>query len=377
MHQKHIHIVSFDIPYPANYGGVIDVYYKLKALHDLGILIHLHCFEYGRQSSEKLNQICKSVTYYPRKTNLLRGLSSMPYIVKSRLSRTLIQNLLQDNYPILFEGIHTCGTCLDKRFEKRFIVFRPANIEHEYYAYLAQADTSLFKKTFHYLEAKKLKHFEKKLKNINLILGISEADTQHFRTCLPQVQAEHIPAFHAGTTLECKTGKGEYALYHGNLGVSENNKVVVYLLEEVFSKLNYPIIICGKDPSKKIRMLCDKLEHAQLIENPNDDHLFRLIQNAHIHVLPTFQASGFKLKLIHTLFNGRHILTNKEMLSGTPFHSICHLAEDTISWISQIEKLSETTFSEEDIKNRKAMLFPNYSNSANAEKIKQLIFDSI
>ena len=23
---KHLHIVSFDVPYPANYGGVIDEY---------------------------------------------------------------------------------------------------------------------------------------------------------------------------------------------------------------------------------------------------------------------------------------------------------------------------------------------------------------
>ncbi len=29
---KYLNIVSFNIPYPANYGGVIDVYYKLEAL---------------------------------------------------------------------------------------------------------------------------------------------------------------------------------------------------------------------------------------------------------------------------------------------------------------------------------------------------------
>ena len=43
---KHLHVISFDVPVPANYGGVIDVYYKLKALHLQGVKIHLHCFEY-------------------------------------------------------------------------------------------------------------------------------------------------------------------------------------------------------------------------------------------------------------------------------------------------------------------------------------------
>ena len=32
MNLKNINIVSFDIPYPPNYGGIIDVFYKIKAL---------------------------------------------------------------------------------------------------------------------------------------------------------------------------------------------------------------------------------------------------------------------------------------------------------------------------------------------------------
>lgn len=45
---KYLNIVSFNIPYPANYGGVIDVYYKLEALRACGVKLILHCFEYER-----------------------------------------------------------------------------------------------------------------------------------------------------------------------------------------------------------------------------------------------------------------------------------------------------------------------------------------
>ena len=38
---KYLNIVSFNIPYPANYGGVIDVYYKLEALHACGVKLIL------------------------------------------------------------------------------------------------------------------------------------------------------------------------------------------------------------------------------------------------------------------------------------------------------------------------------------------------
>ncbi len=87
MPDKHLHIISFDIPYPPNYGGVIDVYYKIRTLYKLGIKIHLHCFEYpGRDRSPELNSFCEEVFYYPRKTGLRSAFSLAPYIVSSRKS---------------------------------------------------------------------------------------------------------------------------------------------------------------------------------------------------------------------------------------------------------------------------------------------------
>ena len=53
---KAINIISFDVPFPANYGGVIDVLYKLKYFHQKGIEVHLHCFEYGRGEQEGLKK---------------------------------------------------------------------------------------------------------------------------------------------------------------------------------------------------------------------------------------------------------------------------------------------------------------------------------
>ncbi len=91
MPDKYLHIVSFDIPYPPNYGGVIDVWYKLKFLHMKGVKIILHCYEYpGRDRSEKLNELCEKVYYYPRLLGLRSALSLKPYIVSSRRSDDLI-----------------------------------------------------------------------------------------------------------------------------------------------------------------------------------------------------------------------------------------------------------------------------------------------
>src|SRR3954468_14020545 len=99
-----IHIVAFDIPYPPNYGGVIDVYYKLKALSEAGVSIQLHCFEYGRGQSVHLNDFAENVFYYPRRTAKAQLFNTYPYIVLSRSAPELKTNLLNDDHPVLMEG---------------------------------------------------------------------------------------------------------------------------------------------------------------------------------------------------------------------------------------------------------------------------------
>ena len=105
MKAKHLHIVALNIPFPANYGGAIDIYYKVKALHEIGYTIHLHCFEYGRKRAEQLNSICESVHYYPRKMHWVNLLSKTPFIVKSRTSTQLLDNLIAKPFPIIYEGL--------------------------------------------------------------------------------------------------------------------------------------------------------------------------------------------------------------------------------------------------------------------------------
>ncbi len=104
------------MPYPVDYGGVFDLFYKLPALKEYGVKIYLHCFEYGRGKQPELNKYCETVNYYER-LKPHRGISShLPYIVASRRSSQLRENLLHDDYPILMEGIHCTFLLTDSRF---------------------------------------------------------------------------------------------------------------------------------------------------------------------------------------------------------------------------------------------------------------------
>ena len=174
---KYINIVSFNIPWPANYGGVIDVYYKMQALHKCGVKIILHCFEYERPHSKELESLCEKVYYYKRKTGLLTNITLLPYNVFSRKDPELLKNLLENDYPILFDGLHTCYYINHPQLQGRMKIYRESNIEHDYYRHLAKAETNLIKKYFFLVEAWRFERYQEILKHADLMLVVSITDT--------------------------------------------------------------------------------------------------------------------------------------------------------------------------------------------------------
>lgn len=371
MHNHHLHIISFDIPYPANYGGVIDVFFKAKALAEEGVKIHLHCFEYNREPSEELSRMFHKVYYYKRDISKKHLFKSIPYIVSSRISEELVKNLQKDKYPILMEGLHTSGLLEDDRFSGRKMFVRTHNIEHDYYNNLAKVEGDIFKKYYYYNEAAKLKRYESTLAKADKLVCISRNDEKYFSSEFERV--EFIPAFHPFKDINAKTGKGDYVLYHGNLSVAENTNAVKYLILNVFNNLDVSFKIAGLKPTKQLRNLVSGMRNVELIPDPSDELLQILVENAHINIAITAQATGLKLKLLNTLYNGRFCLVNDKMLSGTNLDKLCIIANDYGSMKRKINTLFKEEFTQEEIENRKKVLHTIYNNGNNTRKLIDLI----
>lgn len=374
MSDKHLHIVSFDVPYPANYGGVIDVFYKLKVLKKAGVRVHLHCFKYGRENALVLEGLCEAVNYYPRKAGLASALSVKPYIVQSRRSEELMANLLNDGYPILFEGLHTCRYLADPRIKHRKKIYRESNIEHHYYYHLFKAEKQIFRKLYHLTESLKLWFYQKTLKHADLMLAVSKSDTEYLKMHFPKNNVEYLPSFHPNEEFLVLPGKGSYAFYHGKLSVTENYKAAEFLIEKVFAGLDKKLIIAGMDPPNHLKVLIEKHPNVELIESPDDEKMFGLIRNAHVNVLVTFQATGLKLKLLNTLYNGRFCLVNPEMVQGTGLAPLCEIAENADGLKIKLDGLFGKQFNLSDIREREILLRQNYSNGKNIERLIGLVF---
>jgi hypothetical protein len=371
MDQKHLHIISFDVPYPANYGGVIDIYYKIKALHAQGIKIHLHCFEYGRAEALTLESICEKVYYYKRKMNKQLLFLTLPFVVVSRSSEKLIENLLRDKHPVLFEGLHSCFHLDDERLANRTKIVRTHNIEHDYYKNLAKVERSVFRKMYFGMEARKLKRFEKILHEADFIATISSADAKTLAAHYKNVV--HISAFHPNEQVKVREGTGDFCLYHGNLEVGENNEASLYLVNEIFSKIKIPLIIAGRKPSAELKMAVEKYSHVKLKANINTPEIDELIANAQLNVLPTFQATGIKLKLLAALFNGRHCVVNSPMVANTGLEDLCSIQNSADDMAAEIKRLYALPFDMNEKEKRSAVLIDSFSNETNVKKLIELL----
>ncbi len=367
-----LHIISFNVPYPPDYGGVMDVFYKIKALHDLGVKIKLHCFEYGRKEAEALTYVCDEVHYYKREQSIIDFTSKTPYIVKSRKSDELFQKLIADNDPILFEGLHTCYYLSNEELKDRVKAVRMHNVEWDYYRHLSKSESGMWRRFYFYTESIKLKSFEKILSAADHLLPISQNDFEYLNTRYHNVT--FLPAFHPNEEVISMPGKGDYILYHGNLSVVENNQAALFLVSKVFHNSDLKLIIAGSDPSAMLIEAVKNNRNVELRINPGEVEMMRLIRNAHINILPTFQNTGTKLKLLNALFNGRFVIANSPMVENTGLESLCVIRESADEMNAALHELMNFSLEASEIDKRKIILSQLYSNKNNAEKLLPLLF---
>jgi Glycosyl transferases group 1 len=371
----YLHVVAFDIPYPANYGGVIVIYNQIKALHALGVKVILHCYEYGERTHQpELAKYCQEVYYYKRSRSVIHQISPLPFIMQTRRSRQLLTRLRKDNYPILFEGMHTASFVWNRRLRGRQKIVRMHNIEWQYYEGLWSMTSNLvpLEKLYYFVESIKLQRIEPKVVlHADEILCLSTNDVEYYAKM--KANTHYLPAFHPNSFVECQLGRGEYVLFHGKLSVPDNEKAALWLIENVVAGMEVPFIIAGMEPSQRLRDAVRPHEHITIIADPDDKQMADLIRNAHINLLVSFQVAGIKLKLVNALFRGRFCIVNDAMVSGSNLEKLCYIRNSAAAMRQTIEALINAPFEQSKIDERRTHLESEYSNLENARKLMAIV----
>lgn len=362
-----MHIVSFNVPLPADYGGVIDVFYRIKALAEAGVDIHLHCFTYGRTKNEELERYCSEVCYYDRDMSPLLMFRHTPFIVISRRNEQLMEKLAKDDFPILLEGLHCCSVLDDRRFHNRKVMVRAHNIESDYYRMLAKAESKLIKKAYLKIESAKIRRYEPILSRASAVFAISQSD----KACLERMGCSNVQVVGGANPykeVKITPGLGEYALYHGNLSVPENYKAAEYLIDNIFSTGEHRLVVAGYRPPARLIAKADRLSNVKVVESPDDSKMSDLIANAQVNVLVSNQPTGFKMKLLNALYNGRHCLVNSTMVCGSGLESLCAVVEGDEEFRVRLNELMRRELRPDDVEKRREVLSA-YSRSTSVNKI--------
>ncbi len=156
-------------------------------------------------------------------------------------------------------------------------------------------------------------------------------------------------------------------MYQGKLSVPENSLAVSYIIKQIWLDNMPELVIAGLNPPGQLIKLIGERPNVRLVENPDDDQMFDLIQHAQINLMVTFQPTGLKLKLLNALFHGRFCLVNPGMLTGTGLDSVCRIATSVAEFRKEISQLFALEFTPEDIITRKEVLISLYDNKKNCK----------
>lgn len=362
-----LHIICFGVPFPANYGGAIDIWNRIRALHQEGVKIMLHCFVYGTfKPHDAIKEVVSEVHYYPRISWPALLSPGQPYIVASRKNPMLLKRLKSHLAPVLFEGIHTTGFADELRGRKLFL--RAHNIEHQYYAQLAQ-ESQRFQYLFFQREALALERYENNnAKTFDSIFAISKQDNDWFgakgSTCT------YLPVFHGFSKANLPESRGKYLLYQGDLSIEINQKSLLEVLKNIPPGDRYPVIVAGRAGEATFEQKLLKYPNLMRESNVSTERMAELIRDAQIILIHSRHPSGMKVKLFPALYQGRFIVANENSLTHTDLDKALHIYSSIQELGALLKKLWPLEFSASHITERLSILSRVPSD---AEKAKEII----
>lgn len=369
---KELHIISFNYPHPPSYGGLIDVYYKIKALSELGIRIHLHCFvdHIPVKIDAEMKAITENVFFYKKKKNPFLYFCSTPFAAAIRNSRVLLQNLEAMKAPILFEGLQTTSILNQLKSKEHKLYLRLHNNEAEYYKGLSSSEKNLFKKLIYRIEALKYKGYqEKRLKEFQCVFCLSEKEYHETENLSHNAKLIHI--FHGNQSVKTLSAKGDYFLFHGDLSISDNKRALDEAIDLFKGLPRYRLVVASDRATEDIRRKIEGIENISLVPIETTDNLHQLLGNAHANILLSYQKSGTKVKLFNALYNSRFVIINENITDDESLINVCLIGTNRQEIRQHIINVAEKDYDGNE--SRKFVLEKDYSDSVKAEEMMETI----
>jgi hypothetical protein len=340
--------------YPLNYGGAIASFSKAFFLKEKGHEIdfvtvkdtHIDYLEF-----EKLFPY----TVYIKKKNKLKALFSIyPYSFecfkpdKNEID-LIIKQIYERKYDIvIFEYPYSFFY-----YQKLHNILRNLHIKMVYfshnieflYAYNTFLDTdNYFYKVFFYIQYLKLKKFEPIFlkKDFDLIFSVSYEETNLIKSYNQKTEIIWLPPIvnMENTVRNYEKNKDSFSvnlnkkydykiLFVGSLNVKCNIRAIKWFIEMVMPilrrKINCCFIIVGRNPTKEVLNLVEENEDVFVFKNVKS--LKPFYENSDLVIIPLFNNTGIKIKLIEALKYGKKVVARPEGVYGSGLQDVVPTAE--------------------------------------------------
>jgi hypothetical protein len=336
-------VICGDVPLPANSGGRVDVWRRLKALSQNGDKLALLCWhDVGRSPApdagtlEELQQVCDqvrvaSITRSP--TEVLRRLAllwRMPSHAASRwvTTRAIGLTAWAESFrpdAVLLDGLY--GGAVAEHLAAVLnvpLLYRSHNVEHAYMHGQLRRETKLSRRLGLLANCLGLARFEQRMHRQALrVFDISQEDCSFWMArgqrnieWLPTIVDEpYVRRIQQGATSLAPID----VLYFGNLNTPNNVEAVLWLVREVLPLLKEStlrIVVAGSRPTDAVREAVAADPRVELVENPAD--MAPLIGTARVIVNPMLAGSGVNLKSVEMIFSEAALVSTTAGVKGLP-----------------------------------------------------------
>lgn len=223
------------------------------------------------------------------------------------------------------------------------------------------------------MEALKYKQYDSIIGDFQKIIALSKNEGLYVKNNFLLPKTNYIPVFHGNEMVNVSNGFGKYAVYHGDLRMSDNKKAVIELIE-TFKKINYNLVIAATDNEEFVQKKIKNSNNISFVKIIDFKHLQGILIDAHINIMLSYQQSGTKLKLLNSLYNSRFCLINNNISDDKKLTDLCEYVSTNEELITKVNSLINLPFT--DFEKRKSVLDSYMNDTLNAKLLLETIFEN-
>ncbi|MCU6707969.1 glycosyltransferase family 4 protein [Paenibacillus sp. J5C_2022] len=316
-------VVCSDFPYPADHGGRVDTWGRIKALAELGWRIDLAvCAKQAPSAADReaASVYVNRILFRERTGRLADLLHRLPMQVQSRVG--LRQMELDGGYDyVLLEGDYVYPILEHPAISPASAILRVHNDEAAYFKALARSAGNPAHKLYYYMESLKFAGLQERMRRkVDKYLFISSKEYDRFRERDPGAISRFLPPPITREVFKPGTLHRGHVVFIGSLFMPNNREAIHWYLTHVHPKLRgepgYRFIVAGNTRGRGLDWLKGAdLRDVEVHDTP--ESLDGIYGQGYLFVNPMRNGAGVKLKTIEAIQNGLPVVSTSVGCEGT------------------------------------------------------------